>query len=43
MGILKTGAYMALWAVGFISARAILSTPMAFVENTIGGTQNRGA
>ena len=43
MGLGKTIAYMGLWAVGFISARALLTQPMNFVESTIGGTSNRGA
>lgn len=37
MGIGKTVAYMALWSVGFITARALLARPMTAVENIIGG------
>jgi len=39
MGLGKTLAYMALWSVGFIAARAILSQPMNAIENIIGGKQ----
>ena len=42
MGLGKTIAYMGLWAVGFISARALLTQPMNWGENTIGGTRNNG-
>tara|TARA_R100001463_G_scaffold5835_3_gene19759 strand:+ start:3043 stop:3177 length:135 start_codon:yes stop_codon:yes gene_type:complete len=42
MGLGKTLAYMGLWAVGFIAARALLTQPMNFVESTIGGTKNNG-
>ena len=31
MGVGKTLAYMALWSVGFITARALLARPMAAV------------
>jgi len=42
MGLGKTIAYMGLWAVGFISARALLTQPMNWVEGTIGGQKNGG-
>lgn len=39
MGIGKTIAYMALWSVGFIAARAVLARPMGAIESIIGGGQ----
>tara|TARA_R110000824_G_scaffold24204_1_gene85583 strand:+ start:256 stop:384 length:129 start_codon:yes stop_codon:yes gene_type:complete len=42
MGLGKTIAYMGLWAVGFIAARAVLTTPMNMLEGALSGT-NGGA
>ena len=39
MNALKTGAYMLLWAVGFVAVKSLTDNTMMKVQGFIGGTQ----
>ncbi len=39
MDIFKTGAYMILWAVGFVAVKSLTDNTMGKVQGFIGGSQ----
>jgi len=42
MGLGKTVAYVALWSVGYITVKAITTSPMQSVQDFIAGNKNVG-